>query len=94
MEGRKMKWISVEDRLPEIGTPVLCYDEHIYRHPIECNFDVCIYYGEYTHLAYDEKERKSVLQEGYRWPLFDRVDNRITRNYSHWMPLPEPPKED
>ena len=59
--GHKSEWISVEERLPEIGQSVLVYSSKYYP-VVECR---------------------------------DLVTYMRMGNYSgvtHWMPLPEPPK--
>ena len=64
------KWISVEERLPNIDAEVLIYaDEGLY--------DVAQYSG------------------GERfWTLERNPDCWVTASgVTHWMPLPEPPKE-
>lgn len=88
-----MDWIKVEDKLPELNQPVLCYSPHLNRYPVQCPYDVCIFKGEYTHSAWDADERKHVLQEAYKWPLFERVDTNNTRTYEYWCPI-EPPKTE
>ena len=85
-----MNWINVDDKLPELGSPVLVYYEGIYRYPIDCKFDVAIFKGQYSHSVYDKDIGE--VKEAYKWPLFETVDTNTTRNYTHWMPLPEPPK--
>jgi hypothetical protein len=86
----RAEWISVDDELPEIGTPVLCYDNSICRYPFDCPFDVAIFKGQYSHSVYDEDVGKVV--EAYKWPLFENIESKFTRNYTHWTPLPKPPK--
>lgn len=61
-----MKWIKVEDRLPENHEFVLC----VFREKYLGQWAVVNFYSEG---AEQDKE----------W--FKRV-------YTHWMPLPEPPK--
>lgn len=57
-----MEWISVNDRLPQIGKPVL---------------------------GFESENRIGV------WIINSREDYPIFSEFvTHWMPLPEPPKED
>jgi Protein of unknown function (DUF551). len=59
-----VKWISVKERLPEIGDIVLVY----YRRGDYRGADIMRYIG--------------------RWLTVDPLVE-----VTHWMPLPEPPKE-
>ena len=68
LEAAQPKWISVEERLPEIGVNVLTRTVGL-LHPIST--------GWYS------PTRKN-------WCL----DNGSTLKVTHWMPLPEPPKEE
>ena len=72
------QWISVKDRLPDVGFHVLIYGSWQTQtvgylrasvsHGIETN-------GRYWHVAHN-------TQKGCNWP-FEGV--------THWMPLPKPP---
>lgn len=66
------KWISVDDRLPDIDTEVLiCTDKGLY-------YDVAQYSGGKKF-----------------WTLERNPDCWVTvSGVTHWMPLPEPPKEE
>ena len=64
-----MKWISVEDRLPEKGECVLTFEPHCIDNPDK---GICC----------------SVVGSGFT----DKKSNG-TPWVTHWMPLPEPPKE-
>lgn len=57
-----MEWISVSDRLPEIGKPVLGSEG-------------------------DNRMTVWVINSHEEYPLFSGY-------VTHWMPLPEPPKEE
>ena len=72
------RWISVEERLPEDDANVLVY-------AIGNNENSCIAMTSYTHNLH------GFHIEGWRspWQYFF-YEHKIT----HWMPLPEPPKED
>ena len=77
-EAAHPKWISVKDRLPEDNLNVLVY-------AIGDNENSVIAMTGYTHKMYGYNI------EGWRspWQYFF-YEYKIT----HWMPLPEPPKED
>ena len=66
LEARVPKWISVEERLPEVGTMVLVHDGSR------------AYVVEYT--------PNGLFEDDYGYCHY--IDD-----YTHWMPLPEPPKE-
>ena len=67
------KWISVGDRLPEIGDEVLVLTEFK---------DIRIY----SYMRIDQETADVVWEDDYgHWEEIASV--------THWMPLPEPPKE-
>lgn len=78
-------WISVKDRLPGINEDVLIlYESKVLRetdYAITCLKD-SFYFGG-TPIPYQTPQWEEP------WQYF-RKNNVIT----HWMPLPEPPKED
>lgn len=78
LEAAQPKWISVKDRLPEDNLNVLVY-------AIGNNKNSVIAMTGYTHNMYGYNI------EGWRspWQYFF-YEYKIT----HWMPLPEAPKED
>lgn len=81
-----MEWISVKDRLPpQDGSPFLGYDA---EKEDTGKIYVLIYVpakkyppGEFEKLSYEEHYLEA-SGEGY-----------FTWNPTHWMPLPQPPKE-
>ena len=77
LHARIPRWISVEERLPENDANVLVY-------AIGNNENSCIAMTSYTHNLH------GFHIEGWRspWQYFFH-EHKIT----HWMPLPEPPKE-
>lgn len=103
------KWISVNDRLPENEEPVLICVTRKYagreiefiskaihtdgKHNTE-NSGLCWDTSE-TNWEFDEMADATIIPEGW-WEdadyleRFAAVDDFVT----HWMPLPEPPKED
>ena len=69
-ETTKPGWISVKERLPNFGIPVLiCWDG-------------------YTDIA---EYRCGMVCPKWRTQHYGTVD---LASVTHWMPLPEPPKED
>lgn len=71
------QWISVKDRMPEQAGCYLVYRQHFYGWGIPGQITVCYWDGIDWFDDY-------VDAEGYELPE-DSV--------SHWMPLPDPPKE-
>jgi hypothetical protein len=63
-----MEWISVKDRLPQMGEDVLCFSmKRIF------------------HSWWDN------ISSSCDW--YDIQNNWIIEDVTHWMPLPEQPKE-
>lgn len=101
------KWISVEGRLPESGTHVLvccrvkwlggggysyvCDAFHSDPKTITCS------YNDDIDMEYDEEKDEYYFPEGW-WEVIKNWDEyscvAIADFVTHWMPLPEPPKED
>ena len=86
------KWISVKDRLPEVGVPVMVYSprtQYDYLDDIRINFD-CIdpdadeptswrgHNEHYEHFCCVAKPEGS-------------VGPSEEAPYTHWMPIPAPP---
>lgn len=67
----KIQWVSVKDRLPEIGKSVL------------------IYYPKWDG---DEIQVAKLEDDGMMFDICGEF-NIGTGVVTHWMPLPEPPKE-
>lgn len=78
LEARFPKWISVKDRLPEDDVDVIVY-------AVSNNGDCTIVITFHTHNLY------GFNIEGWASPW-----QYFYRHYTitHWMPLPEPPKEE
>lgn len=73
------RWISVKDRLPEDDGKYMVW----YKGELDiCEFDVESQTFGYTYDDYDEMYSHLVCWD-------DGMDKDIT----HWMPLPEPPKD-
>ena len=70
------EWISVSDRLPEMGIYVL----------VSCTMKVTdkIRYEKAIVMAF-------VCEDGF---VDVELDKAITAGVTHWLPLPEPPKEE
>lgn len=73
-------WISVAERLPEIGASYLVVVEEKYPHETEWNIhvDVAGSHGDYI--------------DGF-WDTFNDWNEGQEVHITHWMPLPDPPKE-
>jgi hypothetical protein len=80
-----MQWISVKDRLPEIGEVVLLYQTYPKDTAFNCRADPLERnFTKIGGLRYDENFISYENQYSDH-PLF---------HISHWMPLPEKPKKD
>lgn len=104
---KEPKWISVEERLPDSGTHVLvccrvkwlgggghsyvCDAFHSESKTIPCS------YNDDIDMEYDEEKDEYYFPEGW-WEVVKNWDEyscvAIADFVTHWMPLPEPPKED
>jgi hypothetical protein len=71
-----MNWISVKDRLPEVGNFVLIYDSNFIQ----------------TGFLISSLDKKFVMHPFPRYKKQKiRNMNKFLVFPSHWMPLPEPP---
>ena len=80
----KNPWISVEDRLPELDTPVIVISKH---NPKRI----------YCAMRYDDGEFWTWGQmSGYNACLNDTDSYEFDDDYDYikWMPLPEPPEQN
>ena len=79
-----MKWISVEDRLPEKNKKVLIwiegYSAHSGMHWTRKGYWLCPWHGDRWAEAFMDKACEH-LDMGFA-------------EVTHWMPLPEPPEEE
>lgn len=88
------QWISVDDRLPEAGIPVLVYTPNgpdDYPEDINIRFDfICPDY-EYWHNHSEHYEHfLCIAKGGADCPMTGPAENAP---YTHWMPLPAPPQQ-
>ncbi len=77
------EWISVKDRLPEKQDPVLVYVP-------PCSHNGEEYIG-YVGMAYYTYSVNGGWWGGTDGSVYGAIG--IIPNPTHWMPLPEPPKE-
>ena len=105
-EAGKPKWISVEERLPEIETEVLILARHSNRNVIttgmyedgRMNTEDSDWWWETDGFEYDEELDVHIIPEGW-WEYKHYIDDDA-HNYAidgvvtHWMPLPEPPGKE
>ena len=79
------RWISVDERLPEKSGQYLTYEDWGYG----CSIDMAYWTDSY-------RDKREV--EMYGRALWYRYDSEYgdyeIRCITHWMPLPEPPKEE
>lgn len=80
------KWISVKDRLPESASPAY---ENDMRNAVlvYTPVDGYVHIGWYVRKDYRGRDVWHTLSAM-------RSHQTLTKKVSHWMPLPEPPKED
>lgn len=108
LEAAQPKWISVKERLPESGVHVFVLCEirangSVIRRYVCDGFHVEAWkekagcYSEDCALAYNDEDDEYYLEEGWyevikNWEEYNSVtiDDFVT----HWMPLPNPPKEN
>lgn len=100
------EWISVKDRLPEPETEVIILADRrgdnvittaMYEDgSISDEDSKWIWYG--IDIDYDIENDKYLIPEGW-WEHKHYLDDDVYNNavddtVTHWMPLPEPPKEE
>ena len=81
------EWISVEDELPECNTVVLVkvYRERGISWP-EADYSCAAKLSRVTRHCGENSPIDN------RWYVFPSGGTEITRDVTHWMPLPTPPK--
>lgn len=85
-----MEWISVKDRLPEKNGTYLCCEFNKY-------IDILYFVNDFEPLK--SKEGWNCIEEvvGFYEPsnyVYSKVTYLRVKSVTHWMPLPELPKED
>ena len=73
----KEQWISVKDRLPDYDTYTLW-----------CREDGFMFIAEIDHDC-----TWSIFKDIYERPAPFLDEHEVVAKITHWMPLPEPPKE-
>lgn len=106
MEHGKPQWISVEDRLPEPEQEVLAVCRKRYGlvvvPAIYENGEVNTYDSTWNwydcDFPYDEENDVYIIPEGWWENRYfnpeDTFNSPVDAPVTHWMPLPEPPKEE
>lgn len=79
VEKKMLRWRSVKDELPQPGEVVLAFAEAKFESLIGGTYTLCHQLEHY--------DGKRSWAEPWQYP---RTDFEIT----HWMPLPEPPKDE
>lgn len=77
-EVQQMRWIPVEERLPEEGKRCLLYTP--------CDRILCVGY----YAGKDEWQHR----HKWRLVTAMRSTQTLTKKVTHWLPLPKAPKED
>lgn len=99
-------WISVKDRLPEpekdvliswkLWNGTLCVSTAFYENgKITTEDSDYAWNDEYDWADYDEEKDAYIIPEGWFESVrFAEEFGVVDRVVTHWMPLPEPPKEE
>ena len=69
------EWICVTEKLPDIGEPVLLYDNGVVQHSV----------------FWLDAEDSAAVTLGYFWDGEGMEDGFPIQNSQYWMPLPDPP---
>lgn len=83
-----MEWISVKDRLPEEATVVWAIEEN-HQGPIMADYSF-MSDGENSGFVWSIVYDIPTYHKGV-WIYTSYFDDQY--NVTHWMPLPEPPKQ-
>lgn len=78
-----MEWISIEDKLPENKQTVLALISYLHDGKPEQIYHV----AEYTYYFHDNQIWQ-VQVGNSQYDLYGNIEG-----VTHWMPLPEPPKQ-
>ena len=100
------EWISVKDRLPEAETEVFVFVKHANNHNVittamyedgKMSDEESNWHWQDIDYDYDEENDQYLIPEGWweyrHYNPDDVYKNAIDGKVTHWMPLPEPPKE-
>lgn len=77
-------WISVIDRLPESSCRCIIYAEGVVEYG---------YWDEVSSYNFSDGEIHYSKTGGMAFFILDKEDCLSLLNATHWMPLPDPPKE-
>jgi len=83
-----MEWIKCSDRLPEFnGHPYNAYLVSIHAD----GFDNVITAFDFVHVAFLIEQQSAKGEKMTYWAY--EIDSEPIGGVTHWMPLPEPPKQ-
>ena len=94
-----MEWISVKDRLPDDGETVLIYDGNAFQWSPSVNSAIFrrgktkeeLKANGYRSIAGCDEDGNN--KKPYAWYCPHSHMSWFGQYVTHWMPLPEPPKE-
>jgi hypothetical protein len=99
-EEKNNAWIETKNKMPKPGIPVIACGLNEYGKlrriraayfPKHFKIDDSGYIGDSD---YCEEKKEYYWPEGwYEWNEFDETSWSVGIDITHWMPLPEPPKE-
>lgn len=84
------EWISVDDRLPEQDFGYFLVVRHYHEDPGRKSVQMSFYIKDRSH-ARSERKYYSRKTQGKHSVHFDKAE--AGHVITHWMPIPEPPKE-
>lgn len=86
---KRSGWISVKNRPPKEHDSIFAKHTHLSKHMWEKESDFVNVYVEFSDGTGRVTEGR--LQDGKWWT---RISPALNPVVTHWMPLPEPPKEE